>query len=120
MSQEEKLNRCQEVFGDTGRSVFESINDISPRSVNHIHDYLANNLYEDNTLDSKPRELCVLSIISAQGGLDKALAVHIKTALKHGASKNEIVAVLETVGSYAGMPKSLLGLLVAKSVFEEE
>lgn len=120
MNLKEQLNRCEEVFGEMAKNVFKSIKDISPRTVNNIHDYLANNLYEDDTLDLKVRELCVISMIAAQGGLDKALKVHIKTALKHGASENEIIAVIETVGAYAGMPKSMLALLVAKSVFEEK
>jgi 4-carboxymuconolactone decarboxylase len=47
------------------------------------------------------------------------LEVHIRTALNQGVTKEEIVAVLETVATYAGMPKSISALMVAKRVFEE-
>ncbi len=120
MTTKEKLNRCEEVFGTMGKNVLESIEDMTPRTVNHVHDYFANDLYADPTLSAKTRELCVISIIAAQGGLDKPLEVHIRTALNQGVTKEEIIAVLETVGSYAGMPKSISGLLVAKRVFEEK
>ncbi len=119
METKKKLDRCEEVFGAMGKNVLSSIADLSPRTVNHVHDYFANNLYSDQTLSPKIRELCVISIIAAQGGLDKPLEVHIRTALSQGVAKEEIVAVLETVASYAGMPKSISGLLVAKRVFEE-
>lgn len=119
MELKDKLDRCEEVFGEMGRNVLEAVNPLSPRTVNHVHDYFANNLYADNTLDSRTRELCVISIIAAQGGLDKPLEVHIRTALNQGVRKEEIIAVLETVATYAGMPKSISGLLVAKRVFEE-
>ncbi len=119
METKEKLDRCEEVFGSMGRKVLDSINELSPRTVDNVHEYFANNLYADKTLSSKTRELCVISIIAAQGGLDKPLEVHIRTALNQGVSKNEIVAVLETVASYAGMPKSISALMVAKMVFEE-
>lgn len=119
MSSDEKFDKCESVFGEMGRNVLESIDDLSPRTVNNVHDYFANNLYADDTLSTKTRELCVISIIAAQGGLEKPLEVHIKSALKQGVSKNEIVAVLETVASYAGMPKCITGLMVAKRVFEE-
>ncbi|MDB0037729.1 carboxymuconolactone decarboxylase family protein [bacterium] len=119
MDVKKKLDRCEEVFGEMGKNVLDSISDLSPRTVNHVHDYFANNLYSDQTLTSKTRELCVISIIAAQGGLNKPLEVHIRTALNQGVTQEEIVAVLETVGSYAGMPKSISALIVAKSVFEE-
>ena len=118
MEVKEKLDRCEEVFGEMGRNVLDSIIELSPRTVNHVHDYFANDLYDDQTLSSKTRELCVISIIAAQGGLDKPLEVHIRTALNQGVTKEEIIAVLETVGSYAGMPKSISAMMVAKNVFE--
>lgn len=102
-----------------GRNVLESVNDLSPRTVNHVYNYFANDLYADKTLSSKTRELCVISMIAAQGNLEKPLEVHIRAALNQGVTKEEIVAVLETVASYAGMPKSISGLMVAKRVFEE-
>lgn len=120
MSTKDKLDRCEEVFGKMGRDVLTSIEDLSPRTVNHVHNYFANDLYADTTLSSKTRELCVISIIAAQGGLDKPLEVHIRTALNQGVTKAEIIAVLETVGSYAGMPKSISAMMVAKRVFDTE
>ena len=119
MEAKNKLDRCEEVFGEMGRNVLDAISELSPRTVDHVHDYFANNLYADQTLSSKTRELCVISIIAAQGGLDKPLEVHIRTALNQGVTKEEIVAVLETVATYAGMPKSISALMIAKKVFEE-
>ncbi|MDB0037733.1 hypothetical protein N9F08_00040 [bacterium] len=53
MDVKKKLDRCEEVFGEMGKNVLDSISDLSPRTVNHVHDYFANNLYSDQTLTSK-------------------------------------------------------------------
>ncbi len=119
MEKNEKLDRCEEVFGEMGRNVLDSIHELSPRTVNNVHNYFANDLYADKTLSSITRELCVISIIAAQGGLDKPLEVHVRTAINQGVTKGEIIAVLETVAAYAGMPKSISALMVAKKIFEE-
>lgn len=107
----ENFDRCQEVFGKTGRDVLEKVHQHSPRLTNLVHDYFANNLYKDETLDIKTRELVVIAIIAAQGGLPKPLEVHIRSALDQGVSKDEIIAVLETVASYAGMPKAISAIM---------
>ena len=119
MMNKEKYEKCEEVFGSLGRSVLEKVETLSPRIVNLVHDYFANNLYADNTLDPKTRELVVTAVIATLGGMPKPLTVHVKSALAAGCSQEEIVAVLETVASYAGMPKAISGLLTAKEVFEE-
>ena len=77
-----------------------------------------NNLYADKTLDTRTRELIVIAIIATLGGMLKPLTVHIKSALNAGCLKQEIVAVLEIVASYAGMPKAISSLMTAKDILQ--
>ena len=106
------------IFGTTGNAVLERIKAYSPRLVEHVHGYIACNLYQDKTLDLRTRELCVIATLAAQGGLDEQLGVHVTTALRNGVSPAEIVAAIETVATYAGVPRALNALFVAIPLFE--
>lgn len=116
----DNFDRCEEIFGKTGREVLEKVHPHSPRITNLVHDYFANNLYKDETLSIQTRELVVIAIIAAQGGLAKPLEVHIQSALNQGVSKNEIIAVLEMVASYAGMPKAISAIMGNLEIFSSK
>ena len=107
------------IFGEAGEQVLRRIAKYSPRLVDHVYEYIAGDLYQDKTLDLRTRELCVISCLAAQGGLNEQLAVHVRTALRGGVSKEEIVSAIEAVGTYAGVPKALNALFVAIKIYEE-
>jgi 4-carboxymuconolactone decarboxylase len=51
-------------------------------------------------------------------GKDQAqLAVHIDAALNVGASREEVVEVIQQMAAYAGFPAALNGISVARKVF---
>lgn len=119
MPSKEDIKEFESIFGETGNKVLEKIKPLSPRLVEHVYEYIAGDLYADSTLDKKTRELCVVSSLASQGGLQEQLRVHIEAALRNGATKEEIAAVCETVGSYAGVPRALNAMFVATEVFDE-
>ena len=119
MAKEESIKQFEKIFGETGNKVLEKIQPLSPKLVEHVYEYIAGELYADSSLDVKTRELCVVSSLASQGGLQEQLRVHIEAALRNGATKEEIVRVFETVGSYAGVPRALNAMFVATEVFEE-
>src|SRR5664280_913623 len=100
---EEHVRRFEEIFGSAGEAVLQRLETVSPRLREHVYGYIAGDLYADQTLDVRTRELVVLATLAAQGGLTEQLTVHLHTALDNGASEREVVSVLETVGTYAGV-----------------
>lgn len=118
MANENVMKEFESIFGETGNKVLDKIRPLSPRLVEHVYDYIAGELYADSTLDKKTRELCVVSSLASQGGLQEQLRVHIEAALRNGATKEEISSVCETVGSYAGVPRALNAMFVAIEVFD--
>jgi 4-carboxymuconolactone decarboxylase len=119
MTQDCSRKQFEEIFGAPGLQVLDRIRSHSPRLCNHIERYIAGDLYQDETLDIKTRELCVIACLAAQGGLTEQLVVHIRTALRHGVSEQEIVSVIEAIGTYAGVPRALNALFAAIQIFSE-
>ena len=108
------------IFGQPGNQVLERIRAYSPRLTDHVYDYIAADLYAGPALSVRDRELCVISSLASQGGLSEQLTVHIKTARRNGVTRAEIIETIETVGSYAGIPRALNALFTAIEIFEAE
>ena len=113
----EHVQQFEAIFGPTGNKVLERIRSLSPRMVEHVYSYIAGDLYADTTLDLKSRELCVITCLASQGGLNEQLKVHVETGLRLGLTKQQIAAAIETVGSYAGVPRALNAMFTAIEVF---
>src|SRR5450759_4934551 len=117
MPSEEHVRRFAEIFGAAGEAVLERLRPWSPRLRAHVYDYIAGDLYADPALPVRTRELVVIATLAAQGGMAEQLAVHLQVALDNGATVAEIITTLETVGTYAGVPRALNALFTAAEVF---
>ena len=71
-------------------------------------------------LDRRTRSLITVGITAALGGRPQALSAHLKGALNHGASQEEISETLRMVAVYAGFPAALEGWERMKKVTEEQ
>ena len=71
-------------------------------------------------LDLRTRELATVCMLSAMGGADSQLAFHVAGALRSGATGTEVVEALAQVALYAGIPRALNGLAVARAVLAKE
>ena len=119
MTKENPREYFERIFGSAGLEVLNRIESHSPRLVQHIERYIAGDLYQDKALDIQTRELCVIACLAAQGGLTEQLSVHIRTALRHGVPEQQIVSAIETVATYAGIPRALNALFTAIQIFSE-
>ena len=70
-------------------------------------------------LDALTRELSTVALLTAIGTQRAALKNHLRAALAAGASRQEIVHVLEQMAIYAGFPAALNGVAAAREVFTE-
>ncbi len=77
-------------------------------------------IYNRPGLDIKTRELIIIASCAALGatGLG-AVKMHIPAALRHGATRAEIVESLVQVSMAAGLPTALGALQAASEVFAE-
>ena len=83
-----------------------------------------NNLYEvavkdGKALPIKTRELVAIGILAFRG-LEGGVYEHMKRALKHGATKQELLEAIETAIIPGGAPTFGIGLRALMKIEEEE
>lgn len=107
------------VDGDAGQAVVDSLADISPALAHHIAAFAFGDVYDRPGLDPRSRQLVTLGVLTALGGCEPQLKVHIGAALNVGVTRDEIVEALLHASVYAGMPRALNATFAAREVFAE-
>ncbi|QQZ63357.1 carboxymuconolactone decarboxylase family protein [Paenibacillus sonchi] len=111
--------KLMEVDGAGGAKVIESLRDISPDLGQFVIEFAFGDIYSREGLDLKQRQLITISALTALGGCEPQLTVHINAALNVGLSPKEIVEALLHCTPYAGFPRVLNATFAAKEVFKE-
>ena len=83
-----------------------------------IVDFAFGSIWTHPGLDRKTRSLLVVAILATEGR-PTALRAHIRGALNHGATREELVETLRTVAAYAGFPAALEAWPVMEEVLAE-
>ncbi|MFD3399784.1 carboxymuconolactone decarboxylase family protein [Kribbella sp. NPDC058693] len=107
------------VDGGSAPAVMESLADIAPALAHHIVAFGFGDIYSRPGLDPKQRQLVTLGILTALGGCEPQLEVHIRTSLNVGLTPTEIVETFTHAAGYAGFPRALNAITIAKKVFTE-
>jgi 4-carboxymuconolactone decarboxylase len=113
------LAKLEEIDGQQGERVIESLKDIAPDFGRYIIEFGFGDIYSRPGLDLKSREIAVVAALTALGNAAPQLKVHLHGALNVGCSRDEIVEVIMQMAVYAGFPAALNGLFAAKDVFIE-
>ncbi|RFU38056.1 carboxymuconolactone decarboxylase family protein [Actinomadura logoneensis] len=108
-----------EVDGEGGQRVVESLADVSPELGHQIVAWAFGDMYARPELPPRDRQLVTLGVLTALGGCELELDVHINAALNVGLTATEISEALLHSAVYAGIPRALNATLVAKRVFAE-
>lgn len=99
---------------ETSRQYLRSLD---PQLEEHIIDFVYGQIYSGTGLDPKTRALITVAML---GTLDQQfqLSVYIRSALRLGATEEEVRDVLRQIAVYAGFPVSWNGLATAKTIFD--
>jgi len=114
---ERGLAKLNEIDGDAGARVVDSLRDIAPDFARYLIEFPFGDIYSRPGLDLRSREIAVLAALTALGNATPQLKVHIQAALKVGVTREEVVEVMMQMAVYAGFPAALNGLFAAKEVF---
>jgi 4-carboxymuconolactone decarboxylase len=107
------------IDGEGGQKVIDSLADISPELGHQVVAWAFGDIYDRPGLAPRDRQLVTLGMLTALGGCEPQLDVHINAALNVGLTPEEIVEALLHSAVYCGMPKALNATFVAKKVFGE-
>jgi len=107
------------VVGEGGRNVIDTLADINPEFAHQIVAWGFGEIYSRPGLPPRDRQLLTLGMLTALGGCEPQLEVHINASLNVGLAPEEITEALLHAAGYCGFPKALNATLVAKKVFGE-
>jgi 4-carboxymuconolactone decarboxylase len=112
-------DRLMEVDADGGARVVESLQEVAPDLGRYVIEFAYGEIYQRPVLDLRQRQLVTISALTALGGVDPQLEVHINAGLNVGLNPREVVEAILHCIPYTGFPRVLNAILVAKSVFQE-
>jgi 4-carboxymuconolactone decarboxylase len=108
--------RLMEIDGEGGRRVIESLADIAPDLGRYVIEFAFGDIYSRPGLALPERQLVTLAALTALGDTEPQLEVHINAALNVGLTPEQIVEAILHCAPYAGFPRVLNAISVAKRV----
>ena len=78
----------------------------------------AGGAWHDDCLSLRDRSLIVVASLLTQGGAEERLRGHVRWAVEHGCTREELEAVATLLAVYAGYPRASTGLEVIRSELE--
>ena len=94
------------------------IGDFSPKLVELTDDVLFGDVWERAELSKRDRSLVTVAALIANGNTEQ-LPGHLNRARENGLSETELVEVITHLAFYAGWPRAMSAVRVAKDVFKK-
>ena len=70
--------------------------------------------WPDDVLSLRDRSLIVVAALVAQGGVEPRLRNHVRWAIAHGSSREELEALVTMLGVYAGYPRASVAMEIVR------
>jgi 4-carboxymuconolactone decarboxylase len=90
--------------------------DFAPALVHFTDDVLFGEVWKRTELSPKERSLITVAALTA-GGNTEQLVYHLGLAKDNGATEAELIEAITHLAFYAGWPKAMSAMTVAKQVF---
>ena len=103
--------------GLSAEKIASDLQEVSPEIVTLIIEWIYGDLYADQAIDLRTREISNISALVATGSLPQ-LRNHIYAALKQGLSFEEIKHIILNVAIVAGFPRAIDAMMVLKEIRE--
>ena len=107
MSEPKEQSRAQQLMGD-----------FSPKLAELTGDVLFGDVWDRAELSPRDRSLVTVAALIANGNTQQ-LPSHLNRAKANGLSETELAEVMTHLAFYAGWPRAVSAVLVAKEVFKK-
>lgn len=107
------------IDGTAGANVIDALKDIAPELGHQVVAWGFGEIYSRPGLDPRDRQLVTLGMLTALGGCEPQLDVHINAALNVGLTPQQIIEAFLHSAVYCGFPRALNATFTAKKVFAE-
>jgi 4-carboxymuconolactone decarboxylase len=105
MTQEKEPSGAQKAFGE-----------FAPDFVHFTDDVLFGQVRPRTELSPKERSLVTVSVLATLGATDQ-LVYHLGLAKENGDTEAELIEAITHIAFYAGWPRAMSAMTVAKQVF---
>jgi|GEM_PF-782281 len=112
------LDRLQDA--GTQQASLPGLEQLVPGFADWVVTALFGGTYQRPGLSLRDRQLVNLTALTALGGVDPQLTGHVKTALRVGMTREEVLEVFVHLAPYLGVPKALAGLRVAAAALADD
>lgn len=102
---------------ETQEAALPGLEAIAPGFPDWIVTSLFGGTYQREGLDHRDRQLVNVAVLATLGGVDPQLTGHIRSGLRVGLTRRQIVETLVHLAPYIGTPKALAALRVAAATF---
>ena len=124
MSDSERYERGWEtltrVNGGSAARVIDGLRDVAPDLGRQVVEFAYGDSYSRPNLRPEQRQLVTIGMLTAMGGCEPQLEVHLHVALNVGLTPDEIVEAIMHTAPYCGFPRALNAIAVARRVFEKK
>jgi len=107
MSKQEEQSRAQQLMGD-----------FAPKLAELTDEVLFGDVWARAELSPRDRSLITVAALIANGNTEQ-LPGHLSLARTNGLSETELAEVMIHLAFYAGWPRAISAILVAKEVFKK-
>jgi 4-carboxymuconolactone decarboxylase len=113
------MDALRDISGDRGPQVIAALADVAPDLGRYIVEFSFGDVYRRPGLDAPQRQLVTIAALAAQGDTAPQLDFHIDAALRVGVTPVEIIETLSHLVPFAGFPRALNAVAVARKVFTD-
>jgi 4-carboxymuconolactone decarboxylase len=92
------------------------LGDFAPALVGYTDDVLFGDVWKRTELTAKERSLVTVAALTTMGNTDQ-LVFHLDLAKQNGNTEDELIEAITHLAFYAGWPKAMAAMTVAKRVF---
>ena len=92
------------------------LGDFAPALVGYTDDVLFGDVWKRTELSTKERSLVTVAALATMGNTDQ-LVFHLDLAKQNGNTEAELIEAITHLAFYAGWPKAMAAMIVAKRVF---
>ncbi|ALG10081.1 carboxymuconolactone decarboxylase family protein [Kibdelosporangium phytohabitans] len=103
----------------TQQATLPGLEQLAPGYADWIVTTLFGGTYLREGLSLRDRQLVNLAALTTLGGVDPQLAGHVRTSLRVGMTRQQVIEVFVHLAPYIGVPKTLAGLRVAASALAD-
>jgi 4-carboxymuconolactone decarboxylase len=107
---ERGLNKLSEVDGREGIDIISSLGDLGK----YIAEFAYGDIYSRDGLSLRDREIAVIAMLTALGGREPQLRVHLNAAMNVGLTPAELEEIIIHTVPYAGFPTAINALNILK------